>query len=298
MQEIGFTDLPHLQVLDHHCDVQLSSWNLPLLTDIRGWGHHVTPLFTFRNQLTTVEVLLESQHVDATALALAVYSMVNLKHLSVTITDCQENYSDLEGLEPVLKNGHSVPIDTLEITVMEYSTYSAVGPLYDALSFLFASMFNLTLEDLSDYDANRAGHFYFTTKRKMFPYGSAINIKVLGVSNENEQWRTFPLLTSLVTDCSIAHTIRIEAQLTAFLSQWNSSNEWGYFAALRHLRLTRCDDLAEWELKALVANLMIGAEPGMGLQSLEITDCRGISEECLLELCDAVGPKLTWNGRS
>ncbi|TDL22449.1 hypothetical protein BD410DRAFT_788738 [Rickenella mellea] len=297
MQYIGLTELPNLRVLYNHCPIELTSWKLPRLTQIQGYGCNLPPEF-IAQQLTTFEFSTSQpdESFDIKPLAQAIYSMKNLRNLSVTLKRCREASSDLNIEDLKTPSRHSVFIDTLHVTIKDCTTYAVVEPLYHALSHLSASTVNFTLEDLTDMDIPTRCTYLSTGRGNisMFPHGSTINIRILRLENPYPIRYRPSLLAVLVQDCDIANTIHIEARSnTTFISHYEAI-EWKYFSALRHLRFTHCDELSEMELHALVTNLMIGAEPGKGLQSLEVIECRGISEECLLDLADNVGSKLTW----
>ncbi|TDL14689.1 hypothetical protein BD410DRAFT_902939 [Rickenella mellea] len=282
--------LPRLQHIYNDYYIDLSSWDLPSLSHIHGYDFALLPKHKFMSQVTFFEWYTDEIE-PLCELLESIYSMTNLQFLSLTFVGSLRGVPC--GSYPAKPNRHSVPIDTLQIT-FKYITYEwVIEPLYVNLSYLSPSTINLSLENVlgrsNDYPS------YLFDRGDLFPYGSIINVRILGVYRPPYYtYKPFPFLTGLVRGCEIAHTIHIEADDTAFISLRDTPDQWTYFTNLRHLRFTRCDRLAEWEIRALVENLMINAAPGMGLQSLEVIKCPGISEDVLLELKDKVGSKLRW----
>ncbi|TDL22451.1 hypothetical protein BD410DRAFT_898365 [Rickenella mellea] len=294
MQKMGITDLPRLQEVYYYCEVDFpSKWSFSV-SDTHGWGSLFSPTPGYLSQITSFEFSIKGRRysVPIDSLLQAICSMKNLTVLSLKLTACLDTVSRVRSTKNLER--HSVPIDTLQIYIKDFTEYDVVEQLYDALSFLSPSTIDLTLENLLSTLGNWP--FYFLKNGEIFPYGSVINVRILGVEHPTLYTRLYPFgfLTELVQGCNIAHTIHVEARYTSFVSQYDTSERWKYFANLRHLRFTHCDRLAEWEIKALVENLMINKEPGKGLLSLEVINCPGISENFLLDLKDEVGSRLRW----
>ncbi|TDL22464.1 hypothetical protein BD410DRAFT_263447 [Rickenella mellea] len=293
MRYIGCKDLPCMKSLHHHCNIYCPPSELPSL--FYGISRVLSPRPIIHSRLTSFEFVADFRRdhfVDLSPLGNALNNMRNLKHLSVTLIGCSYNKTG----RTKIRGLHSVPIDTLHVNITGRTSSPLLHSLYQHLSCLLPSIAHVTLADIRDIQTGeRLFHLCTGDETKLiFPYGSVINITDLGVDYRFWTTTEVPLLTLLVKNCKIAHTINFEVRGMSFISRSIAEDDWKYFSALRHLRFTRCDSLTEWELTALVTNLIRSAEHGKGLQSLEVFDCRGISEECLLDLSDEVGSKLTW----
>ncbi|TDL24390.1 hypothetical protein BD410DRAFT_827337 [Rickenella mellea] len=122
-------------------------------------------------------------------------------------------------------------------------------------------------------------------------------VKDLWMDDDDFPTESCDILTRVLRGTG-AHTISIESSVASFIPRdatAKSANEalWSTYASLRKLRLKNCDELREWQVKALADNL-VSSEVGKGLQSLEILSCENISEGFLLNLGDTMGRKLTW----
>ncbi|TDL22465.1 hypothetical protein BD410DRAFT_828541 [Rickenella mellea] len=295
MRDIGYIDLPQVETLHLHFDVYEGFSELKSL--LRGLNDVSSPSLISHTQLTSFEFVANGRGncvLDIPALAHAIYNKENLKHLSLTLDGCPHGDSgDLK-----IRDIHSVPIDSLQVTVKGRTGFDPLHSFYEFLSSLLPSTVHLTMEDVGEADTSKELFYLFVGDggEVMFPYGSVIKITALGIDYRFWSAPDDLLLMLLVKNCKFVHTIHLEVGGMNFVSPSHSiaKDDWKHFSALRHLRFTRCDLLPEWELRALVTNLMIGAKEGEGLRSLEIFDCRGISEDCLLDLSDEVGSKLSW----
>ncbi|TDL21504.1 hypothetical protein BD410DRAFT_293912 [Rickenella mellea] len=227
-----------------------------------------------------------------TSLMQALYSMVNLKNLSLTFDACGDLMTDHPLADLGMLDDHSVAIESLRIEFANQTPYKVIGRLYDSLSFLSPSSVDITMEKLFNDEKYPLDRFFFRNKDHIFPHGSTIRIHVSGMRKTLDSQTSGGLLTELVEGCQIAHTIHLEVPDVSLIRL--QSTNWSHFSSLRHLRFKGCDNLTEPEVDELVRNLMCGNAEGMGLQSLEIFSCEKISEEFLVELGDNVGPKLTW----
>ncbi|TDL22469.1 hypothetical protein BD410DRAFT_828544 [Rickenella mellea] len=290
MHDLGLTHLPRVKDLHHRCSYHLISCALSSLSGDNGY---VVSSPICLSDLTSFEFVADGhrQSLDIASFSEALYCMKSLKRLSLTLDGCHSDNRNVV----VTREPRSVSIDTLQVTVMGKTSHAVVKLFYISLSFLVASTVYLTLDVRGVVDIPEMSYIPDAgLSEVMFPYGSVINIATLGIENEI---RKAGLLTRLVQDCEIAHTIHFEGRQATFIpSSPGDDLFWTQFSALRHLRFTRCDKLTEWELRTLATNLIIRAQNGDGLQSLEVFDCRGISEECLLELSEEpeVGSKLIW----
>ncbi|TDL21191.1 hypothetical protein BD410DRAFT_804384 [Rickenella mellea] len=286
LQDKGIVNLPCLKYLYHDIPINLTSWNLPSLSGIVGHFVQVPAVFATPSQLTSIElVFLES--FDATSLSQALCSTTNLRCLALTLASC----TSMDGDTLVVRPGHSVPLESMEIGIRGQTSWKVVQTLFDALFSFSASTTEIALHNLPNSDGPDS---LYTSDNKIFPYGSEIKICVLEMVDPYGVWTNFSLLEEVVKGCNIAHTVHIEASVATMIDDPEKCT-WESFSSLRHLHLKYCDQLTEREVEALVTNLMVGAEPGKGLQSLEIISCRGISEEFVLDLIYAAGPnKITW----
>ncbi|TDL21293.1 hypothetical protein BD410DRAFT_790071 [Rickenella mellea] len=288
IRKLGLCDFPRLKSLNSDYLIDIRHWNAPLLTQIHGYYANGAPITTFASQLTSFELLVQDPHLDVDGMVSALHSMPNLRHLSLELDGCEGILYDAipEGLDP--PGLHSVHIETLRISIKNSTTSYVVAELYDALSYLSASTVEITLSRLT---SSNPSNFLRDNGDDFFPYGSTI-IVILDTDDE-DSWDDFYVLTEIVENCKIAHTIHVDNLDAAFLPPDVHLRNWKNYANLHHLKVEYCSGFTERDLKALVSNLMT-AESGSSLQSLEIIACPNISEELLLNLRDEVGSRIKW----
>ncbi|TDL21289.1 hypothetical protein BD410DRAFT_312442 [Rickenella mellea] len=288
--------LPRLQTLRYDSRIDISLWDAPLLHRIEARHWDVSAGLAFHSQLTTFELSMEDWFPGIASLTRALYSMINLRELSLTLESSSNIKKDAAlGVAEMLER-RSVRIDALHVTIKHSTTYVIVEPLYDHLSYLSPCRFNITLENLADDDHGPAT-FLYDSDANFFPYGETISIRVADVGNSYKCWDDFGMLNAITESCSIAHTVHIDAPVATLLIFWQPHIDgWNQFSSLRHLRFSYCDKLTERNVEDLVTHLM-DAGSGGSLELLEVLHCRGISEQFLRDICDKyeLGQKLTWN---
>ncbi|TDL21266.1 hypothetical protein BD410DRAFT_868305 [Rickenella mellea] len=288
MELLGLAELPNLQFLHHGCKIGFVGWKLPRLSRISGFEHSFTPGSSFvPSQLTSFEMKLDTVTVDVISLYLTLRSMVNLEALSLTVRD-RSKLSISDDIIPI-RDPRSVHINTLQLNIRDMTCYQVVEPMYYALSYLSASSVQITLDNLPDQIPLTYGEDI------AFPYGSKIHIRLSQIATSYYPWNSSGLLAELVHGCPIAETISVEAPTTGYILPRSYSEDRMNAHSLREVQFKYCDRLTEDEVEDLVAKLMLDDE-GIGLQSLEILYCKGISEDFLLHLSDipGVGQKLKW----
>ncbi|TDL22455.1 hypothetical protein BD410DRAFT_839886 [Rickenella mellea] len=206
MRDIGFTDLPRLEALHHHCTNDPISWSL-----FRVNGYNIFPDPICYSRLTSFEFAVNGHGriFDTESFAQAVYSMKSLRQLSLTINDCTSANIKVETTHDL----HSVPIDALHVAVKGRTSYALVDSFYVSLSFLSASTVHFTLVDVRyapDEDNTPLEFYYASESELMFPYGSVINVTTLGIEERFDPNVHPGLLVWLVEDCKIAHTINFD----------------------------------------------------------------------------------------
>ncbi|TDL21490.1 hypothetical protein BD410DRAFT_804159 [Rickenella mellea] len=290
IEEGGFTSFPRLLYLCNawNTTIKMSKHTLPLLFS-HSKRIKVPSDYIFLAQLTSLELLHDDTAVDVAPLMRALHSLKNLKILSLTFDGCSE-VDDPQEIIDMLGN-HSVAIDTLQIAILNGTSPDLIISLYKGLQYLSPSAVHIHMEDIDD-EEHDLEEFFFTLPEDSFPYGSTITIHASRTKEINLAWWPGPILTGIVERCQIAHTVHFDGPTVSFIK--SGSTDWRRFASLRHVRFKSCDHLTEPEVDDLARNLMCGKAEGAGLQTLEIFSCRMISEEFLVELGDAVGPKLKW----
>ncbi|TDL22457.1 hypothetical protein BD410DRAFT_839888 [Rickenella mellea] len=297
MEKLGLHNLPRLDDLQSQNYIDLSSWHLPSLCEIFATEVFDGPT-SLHAHLTHVEFFFNGG-VDLVSFSQAVNSMTSLRNLSVTLGDCAgDEPDDSEILRS--RDLHTVPIETLEITIRQIASSIYAARLYDALGFLFPSTVEIDVDYLGD---ETPSDFLRNSAGDRFPYGSTIKNRratdgSLGTTLQSRRWDQLGILPTLVAACDVVNSIHIEAPMGSLFGLHILARpvniNWVIFASLRHLELRYCDQLYSSNVRLLADNLIIGAIPGTGLQSLEILCCRSIPEKFLLGLSAKVGPKLKW----
>ncbi|TDL18942.1 hypothetical protein BD410DRAFT_830665 [Rickenella mellea] len=293
INELNFTDFPRLRFLYFSSsDVRKSEWATPVLSHIYALNWHATPKVPFYSQLTCVELSYEDMYdMPIAKITRALQCMTSLQDLSLTIEECssfsdesdESDDSDDSDEPVVMPHRHSVRIEDLHVTIKDGTTHEVAEQVYDILSYLIPTTLHIDLANLNTADSSK---FVVDSEGVMFPYASVINIRISQVISSGN----FPLLSSLLSNCDIAHTVNIEAPTETFIDESYHGHHWSSFAQLRNLRFKYCDSLSEAEVTQLVKNLV---PEGKASRSLEIISCRGISEEFMSDLQDK-GDKLVW----
>ncbi|TDL21215.1 hypothetical protein BD410DRAFT_308218 [Rickenella mellea] len=284
MMELGITNLPRLRHLTYTCAVELSTFSLPRLSQVDGWGWGLPAESYLLSNLTHVEFRLSEEDQDIVDLATTLQNMKNLQDLSFLLEDCTQGtilLSDDEAYPG--PEVHSVHIDRLAISIQgEMKGYSAL--LFDALMYLRPSTFELSIY------SPRPHRYLFNSHGFFFPYGSTITLRV--PQSFDVMWT----LADILRTCDILKTVHFDK--VGGPLEWHSrpldDGDWECLRSLDHLRFTNCDKFSESEIEALATRLF-QTPPEIDLQSLEITSCKMISEDFLLGLQDEVGDRLKWS---
>ncbi|TDL22471.1 hypothetical protein BD410DRAFT_898375 [Rickenella mellea] len=295
LEHIGLTNFPHLRAL--HCEypfyVNLSLWHVPLLSDIFAFNMVHGPL-EFYSHLTCVDFgFIDGLDTSFLSFSQAASLMTSLRNLSITVSGCSGAVPDSEDI-PRSRDFHTVHIETLMINISHSTPRNFVARLYDTLGILFPSTVLLQLTDLVDENPD----FLRNSAGNIFPYGSMMNIRLSSVGDTRQSWEQSALLPTLVAACDVVHTLHIEAPMASLFGPRTMAGpvdiDWRLFTSLRHLQLLHCNELYVSDVKQLADNLIIGAEPEAGLQSLEILSCQNVSEYYLSGLGAKVGPEIKW----
>ncbi|TDL22460.1 hypothetical protein BD410DRAFT_263262 [Rickenella mellea] len=287
MGKLGLCHFPRLKSLSCRCLIDLRLWKAPLLTQILGNYANSPTITGLELQLTSFELSIEDVSLDVDGLASTLHSMPNLRHLSLELDCCEGILYDAipGGLDA--RDPHSVHIETLRISIQGSTTRDVVAELYDALSYLSASTVEITLSRLT---SDNPSAFFYDTSHAFFPYGSTISVVIVDTGNE-DSWDEFYVLTEIVQNCKIVHTIHIDNLDAALVPPYSYSYNWKDYSNLQHLKVAYCTGVTASDLEDLVSNLMT-AEAGYSFQSLEIIACRRISEGFFLNLCDEFGSRI------
>ncbi|TDL21204.1 hypothetical protein BD410DRAFT_308135 [Rickenella mellea] len=261
MVQLGITDLPRLRHLTYTYPVELSSFSIPRLSHIEGWGWVLPAETWFLSKLTHVQFHLSEEDEVIEDLAATLHCMENLPDLSFKLRHCRvENSSPSNNT--AYPKPRSVRIDRLAITIVGEMHDSPL--LFDALMHLRPSTVELSINSLSPerFLVNSAGTF--------FPYGSAIKLQISQTIDVMET------LVELLTNCGIVKTVHFDAPMGKGPLVWRwprlDKDEWERIRSLDRLRFVNCDLFTESEVETLTNNLLPnGAEKG--LQSLEIISC-------------------------
>ncbi|TDL21280.1 hypothetical protein BD410DRAFT_899074 [Rickenella mellea] len=298
MGEQRLTLLPRLKYLYHDCNIDLSSWSLPLLSRIHGYSHHFPLGLGFQSQLSSLELLFDNDYMHITSLARVLYATKALQDLSLTFMHIAEivEGSVLDSTE--LPDRHSVRIDKLQVTFHNV-THDVVESVYDVLSFLAPSTMHITLDNAgySHHNAgyiHRSANFLRDTRGRLFPYGSTIHLSVSTMGNPYGL-ENVDIMSELARNCTAERTVHIEAPMAELIGSWRTIDDWKVGWSLRHLRFSYCDRLTERNVSDIVNHLMVRATK-KPIETLEIHHCRGISEEFLLDISEEHGieQRLTW----
>ncbi|TDL21202.1 hypothetical protein BD410DRAFT_307978 [Rickenella mellea] len=284
MMELGITDLPRLRHLTYICEVELSTFNMPRLSQVEGWGWLLPAGSWFPSQLTRVEFHLSEDDDVIEGLAKTLHSMQNLQDLSLKLlhfTGTEFVPSD----RAAYPNPHSVHIDRLAISILgEMPGYSEL--LSDAIMHLLPSTVELSINSI------RPEMLLFNSEGKLlFPCDTTIKLQT---PQPIDVMRT---LADLLRNCDSIKTVHFDTPMAKGPLEWRhrqlDHNDWERIRSLYHLRFMNCDEFTEPEIEALTTKLL-SSEAENGVQSLEVILCKLISEDFLLGIHDEVGDRLKW----
>ncbi|TDL19266.1 hypothetical protein BD410DRAFT_792299 [Rickenella mellea] len=275
-QELGLFNLPRLRFLCHRSPTDLCAFNLPMLSHIMVEKDFWYQNLPFQSQLTWVELFLHQFTSNETAeLALALYQMRGLRDLSLEFVDCNPFHPAYHHDGAGIHEPHTFPIESLSITISGSPKRGFVTGLYDALSYFVATTVDISLQ--FDPPVRNAHTFIFGSTLGWFPYASMISI------HTPLSCDVLYILENIARHCAIAQSVRFEVStITDFEHTFDFQN----LGSIQHLHIRNCDTLSEKVVEKLAKNL--------SLLTLEITTCKMISEEFLLNVSDEVGEKIKW----
>ncbi|TDL19264.1 hypothetical protein BD410DRAFT_443362 [Rickenella mellea] len=272
-QELGLFDLPRLRYLSYLFPPDLYTFNVPMLSHIKVedvmWPHSPP----FQSQLTRVNLLLRRLNsYDVSGFA-SFCQMTSLRDLSLDFVDCKH----LERSFAVTKlpEPHSHPIESLSITIRWSTPREFVAEIYDELGYLMTTTVDIFLQ--MDPPVRDAHMFVFGSQVGLFPYSSTISLHTLLPCD------VWYVLENIVRHCAIVHSVQFEVPTFNNLEDCPDFQNLG---SLQCLHFRECDTLSQKMVETMAKNI--------SLRKLEITRCKMISEEFLLNLSDEIGEKMKW----
>ncbi|TDL18044.1 hypothetical protein BD410DRAFT_513226 [Rickenella mellea] len=305
MQSLPYqlSQLRHLECSEaypEYLDIFASSMQVFKVFDIPPPSH--------RLRITAFDVTFGRSE-DVREAVLALYEMKNLRNLSVTFDMCLsdgdesrfrplDDDSDDEENKIEDRWNWDISLDTMSVTVKNFTDPPVVGQLYDNILIRSIARSSITLDKLSGGE-DSVGFLYAEESEQIAFSAPFMSVRLSRCMDNYHVWESFDLLTRLLEFHRLtSRTIHIDSPLATFIDQRDANKSaaekpWTYYSSLRHLQLKNCDQLCEWQLQAFADKLVL-PEEGKGLQSLVIITCRGISEDFLLELRETMGNKLRW----
>ncbi|TDL17715.1 hypothetical protein BD410DRAFT_794014 [Rickenella mellea] len=293
LRKLGITNFPCLLNLQCDSDAGTPSFNTPSLQRINGTLCDPDVKFAYQSQLSILDVIFyERRNIEVVEFSRAVHEMRNLREFSLTMEACDCVEMPPNTAKPEFER-HSVLIDKISFSIKNGCDYKIVGPVYSAVSFLFATTFTLSLEHLEGGDTI---DFLYDCEQNMVPYGSSVIINITNLSDPNLEWSWFYLLDTLTQTCRIAHTIHFNAPSARFVSPSEPFDSESGYHTLRNLRFECCDRLSPHDIMKLVNQFMLNEDldDHESIQSLGIFSCRGIREQFLINLGERLSGKLEW----
>ncbi|TDL19242.1 hypothetical protein BD410DRAFT_842165 [Rickenella mellea] len=291
IQSLGITNFPRLRHIALKCssDTDLSSWCIPSLSTIEAYGlpFHGLDWVSLGSRLTSMTLRFDSwrsHSVDVITLSQTLINLKALRELSLFLSRSWATAIADQLHQAEIPKAQSVNIDTLTLGIQGSPAQSLVAALYDALSFYTAEEIRLAIE--------ADGHiipedFLLDSQGVFFPHSSTIRLYVHGKCNMSD------ILVNIARHCNLTHTVYLDLP-SAYLRETDEEDLMQILnSPIRHLYLRNCDMLDKWDVEEL-ARALISREDNEGLELLEFTTCKMISEELLLNLQDELGPKLKW----
>ncbi|TDL13574.1 hypothetical protein BD410DRAFT_399419 [Rickenella mellea] len=281
MTRLGITNLPRLRHLTYNYPVGLSTFSIPRLSRVEGWGSVLRAESCSLSNLTHVQFCLSEQEGDLEDLATTLHGMKNLQDLFLEVESC--TLADDVSPPPVYAfKPRSVHIDRLAISI--------IGRMQDYPALFFDALMHLrpSKVEISIY-STEPERFLVNSKKEFFPYASTVKLQT---PHAIDVMRT---LMDLVRNCDIVKTVHFDTPMANGLWRQRQlyNGDWEQLRSLDHLRFTYCDDFEDSDLEGFTTKLLhTSAESG--IQSLEISSCKMSSEDFLLGLHDEVGDRLKW----
>ncbi|TDL14907.1 hypothetical protein BD410DRAFT_155278 [Rickenella mellea] len=277
-EEVGLAHFPRLRSIFYHGNVEPTGlqWAMPSLSQFEGFcsPFPLAVSFSFLLQLTSMEICFKDYaSFDMTSLAHVLYNMSNLRNLSLEFQSCDAVDFDAN-LAPDTPKPQSFHIDSLKVTFGGSVALDLVKSLYAVLEYLVPSRVDISL--LTHGDLHN-----FLTSAGILSYSSTIGLQF--------GFRCNLLLTIylLLQNCKALRSLRIER--SDFNAVAYMRPQWPHFPNLRHIQFYDCI-MHEKNVEPMVRALLRCED----LESLEFISCHKISEDCLLNLHDIVGDRLTW----
>ncbi|TDL13406.1 hypothetical protein BD410DRAFT_810578, partial [Rickenella mellea] len=262
-------------------EAELSTWSIPALSSIYDWDL-CFPLLnkgSLQSQLTSM-VLYVSSDIDIMALFQGLIGLKALQDLSMHLFGgLATEPGQLDPSE--IPEPHSIPIDILRLHVCDSPSQLLVVAIYDILSIYKATQVHHSITQCKNPDTLE--HYLLNSKKELFPYGSTIQMKV------EETIDISYILKHIAKNCKIAQTVHLELPLAHAGFMANQKNM--YILPFNRLLLENCDSLTEQDVVGLAKAVL----HSKGLEFLKIITCKQVSDDFLLHLQDAVGPKLQWS---
>ncbi|TDL19259.1 hypothetical protein BD410DRAFT_443139 [Rickenella mellea] len=287
MTELGIPILPSLRHLSYVRRPVVSTFSMPRLSHITGYGGLLPVGIGLLSQLTHVTLHLLRE--DATGIeefANALHRMTNLKDLSLNLQGCTVSVHLLPMDTTAFPKPHSVHVDRLAISIAdEMREYSAL--LFDALVHLRPSIYELCLKRKGmDPDM-----FLRPSKNPLLLHSHTIKI------HTPARFDPLEIVERLTKVCSTVRMVHFDTPqaegLIRLFAELLREDAWERIRSIRHLRFEGCDLFSEYTVEVLANNFLRG-EAKNGPQCLEVISCKKISEDFLCGLRDEFGDNLKW----
>ncbi|TDL17480.1 hypothetical protein BD410DRAFT_549374 [Rickenella mellea] len=291
IDSVGVSNLPRLKSsnIDSSWDIELPMHRMPMLSQIEGFGLYFTVPVPYRSQLTSVKIRFDrSRELEVGKFARAIYQLSNLRDLSLDISN-PGDWDDKHPLNPMeILHPHSVPIESLQISIWGITSLKRIQPLYDCLGYLAPSSVQISLSMITSRE--HVNPFLCNSRNQLFPYGTTIRLRI------EQACDICLILAQLLWRCSVVRSVHLEVPTALFrIDAWPSS-VWLKTSSisLRHLRLQNCEELREEDVEGL-AKYLLSCHEEIGVQSLQIVACKKIHMEPFLNLDEEIAKKITWS---